>query len=163
MELINLIEVVTLQNGLLNELLDVLERETDQLSEIDLEAMSVSDRAKEALTDRIAKNSSLLQKTMTEMSVREGLTAGSSLGVIANRFAARGKWELLGKQEELVSTVIRVQQLSSLNREIAECFASSVTSSLSLITRMVNQSNFYGASGGYQRRPAGAMLINREV
>lgn len=163
MELNNLIDAIIIQENLLNELLTVLEHETTQLSDVDTAAMAMSDRAKEDLIAKIAQSSKVLQKSLAAMADREGLQANSSLGVIARQMAARGNRELLGRQEKLVSAVARVQDRSSLNREIAECFANSIASSLSLITRMINQSNFYGASGSYQRRPASAMLVNREA
>ena len=163
MELKDLIEAVDVQNSQFSELRIVLERETSQLTSIDTVAMSESDRAKEELINRISKSSSLLQKAVTETAVHEGLPADSSLGAIAKHFAALGSWALLGKQEELLGTVTRVRQLSEINREIAECFASSVASSLALITSLINQSSVYGATGSYQRRPSGAVLINREA
>ena len=57
----------------------------------------------------------------------------------------------------------QVRRSTTLNREIAERFTSMVADSLGLMTRLINQSNVYGASGGYLQRPATAVMINREA
>ncbi len=78
-------------------------------------------------------------------------------------YKQKGKKDVSRLHEELNRVAGRIRQLISINREIAERFAASVTSSLELLTRVINQSNIYGASGGYQQRPAGAVMINREA
>ncbi|HIJ80673.1 MAG TPA: hypothetical protein HPP76_03075 [Desulfuromonadales bacterium] len=163
MELKNLLNVISQHEQLLSELLVVLGRETTQMSSVDTAAMSDSDRLKEELIAKINLNSTALQKAISDVAVREGLASKSMLKTIAQQMAARGNRELLVRQEKLFGLVARVRQVSDLNREIAECFADSVATSLDLISRMINQSSFYGASGSYQRRSAGAMLVNREA
>ncbi len=49
-----------------------------------------------------------------------------------------------------------------MNLEVAQRFSSTVTLSLDLMTRLVNQSNMYG-TGGYQQRQTGAVIINMEA
>ncbi|MDD2366563.1 MAG: flagellar protein FlgN [Desulfuromonadaceae bacterium] len=163
MELQNLIEAVDKQTKLLNELLQALERETVEMGEINISAMAVSNRSKEELTDKISAHSPTLQKAVATLAKREGLAETTLLRTVADHIAKRGKPELLDKQKKLRDTAISVQLVATLNRDIAERFASSVTASLNLITRLINQSNVYGSSGGYQQRPTGAIMINREV
>ena len=58
---------------------------------------------------------------------------------------------------------MQLQQVAELNREIAEKFSSTVATTLTLITRLANQSNVYGSSGGYQQPRNGAVMINMEA
>ena len=164
MELKKLIEEINVQSELLNNLLKLLERETAEMGDIDITAMNLSNQSKEELIGTIAEHSPQIQRAILQLAAREGLVPGAStLGTLAEHFAKRGNRELLKKQQQIRSTAERVQQVAGLNREIAERFAASVTSSLNLITRLINQSNVYGASGGYQLRPASAVMVNREA
>lgn len=163
MELKKMIEELTVQTGLLNELLQVLERETAEMGDVNINAMNLSNKAKEELTVRIAKQTPCLQQAISAQAVREGLPGSASLGTVAAHIATRGNRDPLARQQQIRMTAERIQQVAALNREIAERFASSITTSLSLITRLVNQSNVYGASGGYQQRPVDAVMVNREA
>ncbi len=163
MELKKLIEEINVQTELLNDLLKLLERETAEMGDINITAMNLSNQSKEELIDKIAEHSPHIQRVILQLAAREGLPMTASLGMLAEHFAKRGNRELLKKQQQIQRTAERVQQVAGLNREIAERFAASVTSSLNLITRLINQSNVYGASGGYQQRPASAVMVNREA
>lgn len=163
MELNTLIDEITVHAGLLNELLQVFERETAEMGAVDIAAMNVSNQAKEELMARIAGHSPRLKQAISVLAAREGLSASASLGELAEHVAQKGNRKLLAKQQEIHGIAERIQQVAALNREIAERFSDSVTSSLGLITRLISQSNMYGASGGYQQRPAGAVMINREA
>ncbi|MDD2272969.1 MAG: flagellar protein FlgN [Desulfuromonadaceae bacterium] len=163
MELKKMLEEIAVQTQLLNELLQVLERETAEMGDVNINAMNLSNRSKEELTARIAEHTPSLQKAISAQAVREGLPGSASLGMVATHIAKRGNRELIAKQQQIHRTAERVKQVAALNREIAERFASSITTSLNLITRLVNQSNVYGASGSYQQRSAGAVMINREA
>ena len=163
MKLKKLIEEINVQTGILNELLQVLERETAEMGDVNITAMNLSNETKEELIARIAEHTPQLQQAVSELAVNNGLPESATLGIVAQHVAKRGARELLTKQKEIQRTAERVQQVAVLNREIAERFAASVATSLNLITRLINQSNVYGASGGYQQRPTGAVMINREV
>lgn len=163
MELKKMIEVISVQTGILNELLLVLERESTEMGDVNTTAMNVSNEAKEELIARIAEHAPHIKQAVSKLAVNNGLPGTASLGTVAELVAKGGSPELLAKQQQILRTAERVQQAAALNREIAERFASSVSTSLNLITRLINQSNVYGASGDYQQRPAGAVMINREA
>jgi len=163
MELKKLIEEIVVQNGLLNELLAVLERETAEMGDINISAMSISNQTKEELTGKIAEHSPVIQRAISQLSAREGIPGAVSLGVLAEHIAKKGNRELLIKQQQIRATAERVQQVASLNREIAERFSESVASSFNLITRLMNQSNVYGPAGGYKPQSVGSVMINREA
>lgn len=156
-------EEISVQAELLNQLLQVLERETAEMGDVNINAMNLSNQTKEELTARIKEHTPYLQQAISAQAVREGLPGSATLGTVAEHIAKKGNRELLAKQRQIRGTAERIQQVAALNREIAERFASSITTSLSLITRLVNQSNVYGASGGYQQRPVDAVMVNREA
>lgn len=163
MKMKKLIEEIDIQTEIMKELLQVLERETAEMGDINIIAMNLSNQTKEELIARIAEHTPHLQKAVSVFAVDRGLSESTTLGVVAKHVAKNGNQQLLAKQQQILSTAELVQQVSTLNKEIAERFASSITSSLGLITRLVNQSNIYGSSGGYQQRPAGAVMVNREA
>jgi flagellar biosynthesis/type III secretory pathway chaperone len=163
MELKKLIESIDVQAKLLNELLQVLDRETVEMGNVNIPAMAISNRSKEELAAKISEHSPLLQKAIAAFATQEGLPETTLLSALAEHVAKRGDKELLKKQKQIRETAISVQLVATLNREIAEHFASSAATTLSLITRLINQSNVYGASGTYQQRPTGAVMINREA
>lgn len=163
MELKKLLDAINVQSGLLDELLAVLERETSEMGDINLSGMSVSNQVKEELTNKIAGHAQIMQQAISGLAAGYGLPATTSLKSIAEHLLKKGNGELLSKQQQLSMTADRIQQVAALNLEIAERFSSTVTTSLSLITRLINQSNVYGATGGYQQRQTGAVMINREA
>lgn len=163
MELKKLIEEITVHTGLLHELLQLFERETVEMGDVNIAAMNVSNQAKEELMAKISGHTEQLKGAIDALAVREGLSSTVSLGTLADHVAKKGNRSLLAKQQEIRDTAERIQQVAALNREIAERFSASATSTLGLITRLINQSNVYGASGGYQQRPASAVMINREA
>src|SRR6266567_308510 len=120
MELKKMIEEIAVQTGLLKELLQVLERETSEMSDLNITAMGLSNTAKEELIARIATRSPYLQRAVSELAVHEGLPGTASLGTIAEHVAKTGNRELLAKQQQIHRTAERVQQVAALNREIAE-------------------------------------------
>ncbi|HIJ95313.1 MAG TPA: flagellar protein FlgN [Desulfuromonadales bacterium] len=163
MELKRVIEAIAIQSGLLSELLQVLERETNEMGAVNINAMSLSNLTKEELTARISAHTPLFQQAVSALTAREGLPASTSLGKLAEHIAKKGGRELRIQQQQLLGLAERVRRATSLNREIAERFTSMVADSLSLMTRLINQSNVYGASGGYLQRSATAVMINREA
>ena len=161
MEIKNLMQAITIHNGLLNELLQVLERETTEMATLDIAAMSLSNQAINELVAKIAEHAQHLQQTASLLAAHEGLPGTASLGAIAEHVAKRGNRDLLASQRKIYELAEQIRQVIAFNSGIATRFASTVTSSLSFISSLINQSNVYGASGGYQLRPTGAIMINR--
>jgi flagellar biosynthesis/type III secretory pathway chaperone len=158
-----LIPALETQLHLLEEFFNLLSRETRELADINLDAMAEINGHKESISARIEAHSALLRKELEEAASREGLSPKARLGELAAIYKQKGKKDVSRLHEELGRVTDRIRQAISINREIAERFAASATSSLELLTRVINQSNTYGASGGYQQRPTGAVMINREA
>jgi len=118
---------------------------------------------KEEISSRIADHAEILRNTVKEAIFREGLSPNATLGELAYAIQKKGNREIARLYAELNAIADRVREVLAFNREIAERFAASVTSSLELITRLIKQSNTYGASGGYQQQPTSSVMINREA
>jgi flagellar biosynthesis/type III secretory pathway chaperone len=155
-----LISALETQLQLLEGFYDLLSRETRELSEIHLDAMAEINSQKESIAARIEAQSVLVRKEIEEAAIREGLSAKATLGELA---AKCNQKDITRFHKDLNSVAGRIKQISSANCDIAERFAASVASSLSLLTRVINQSNTYGSSGSYQQRTTGAVMINREA
>ena len=163
MELKKLMGAAAAQAELLQELLVLLERETSEMGDVNVAAMAKINQAKEELLKKIADQSTHLKQAIASMAAREGLYADAALGAVAEHFSKKGNGELRAIQRQLSGTADRIQRIAAINREIAERFASTIGNSLNLLTMLINQSNVYGATGGYQQRPTGAVMINREA
>ena len=163
MELKKTVEIVTIFSGLLNELLAVLERETVEMGALNVTAMGASNQEKEALIKKISDHELILKRAVSALALREGLAPAASLGSVAEFMAKRGRKELLEKRLQVKSAADKIQHVAALNREIAEKFSTTVATTLTLITRLTNQSNVYGSSGGYQQPRKGAVMINMEA
>lgn len=163
MEMKKLTDDLLMQLGLLKELLELLKREAHELAEVRLDAMTEINARKEELTKLIEAHGSQMRQTIIDAVAGAGLPAESTLGELAAHLKAQGKHEIsrLHGDLNLVATLIR--QALDVNREIAERFAASVKNSLDLLARVINQSSIYGATGGYQQRPTGSVMINREA
>lgn len=151
------------QLGLLEEFFSLLGRETRELSDINLGAMAEITVQKESIAARVEAHSALLRKELEEAASRERLSPKATLGELADSYKQKGKQDVARLHQELNRVADSIRQSLSVNREIAERFAVSVATSLELLTRVINQSNVYGASGGYLQRPTGAVMINREA
>jgi flagellar biosynthesis/type III secretory pathway chaperone len=163
MVLKKLTDELSRQMGLLQELQGVLERESRELADMKLDAMSEINDLKEELSQRIKTHADMLRQTIGEVAEREGLPAAATLGAVTAALKNKGNHEIPRLHRDLNLVAERVRQLLAMNGEIAERFAVSVKSSLDLVTRIINQSNIYGSSGGYQQRPTGSVMINREA
>jgi DNA-binding protein H-NS len=152
------------QLHLMEEFFHLLNRETRELTDIHLDAMAEINSLKESLASRIEIHSALLRKELEEAVTLEGLSSKATLGDLAETYKQKGKKEVSRLHLELNRVADSIRQTININREIAERFAASVSTSLELLTRIINQnSSTYGASGSYQQRPAGAVFINREA
>lgn len=159
----NLIAALGQQLTELKELHGVLKRETNELSDVHIGAMAEINAQKEEISSRMYAHAAVLRAAIQEVAHREGLSSNTTLGEIASRCSQKGNPQVAGLHTELNGLADQVKELLALNRAIAEKFALSVGSSLDFISRIVNQTSTYGASGGYQQRSAGAVLINREA
>ncbi len=163
MELKKLAEELLIQSKYLKELASCLERETAELSNINLVAMAELNKEKEEIAARVESRTEPLKKAMLDVIRREGLDIETSLGGLSVVLKKKGNLEIPRLYVDLKQLADRNRQLLILNKEIAEKFAESVGSTIEVLTKVVNQSNFYGSSGGYQQRPTGSVLINREA
>lgn len=151
------------QLKLLEELLALLEQETSSLAEINLDAMAGINGLKEGVVARIEEHTTPLRETLAEVAAGLGLPPHATLGEISVVLANQGNGEIRGLHQELNRVAARVRQVASVNRDIAERFVSTVSSSLNFLVRILNQSSVYGASGGYQPRQSGAVMVNRKA
>jgi hypothetical protein len=151
------------QLELQEELHALLKRETQELADVHVDAMAEINTLKNDLSLRIADHGSILKKAIQEVAVREGLSPEATLGDVNAKLSNNGNRDITRLYAELNVTADRIKELLSLNYEIATRFAASLGNSLDLIARIINQNSTYGASGGYQQRASGALLVNREA
>lgn len=158
-----LTETLAAQLKLLEELLALLERETRELTGINLEAMAEINGLKEEATLRIEAHADSLRLAIGEAAVAMGLAPDSPLGELAAMLRKRGNKEVPRLHQELTRSAKRLRRTAKMNSEIAERFVTTVGQSLSFLLRLVNRSTVYGESGGYRQRQVGAVMISMEA
>jgi flagellar biosynthesis/type III secretory pathway chaperone len=163
MKINKLTDTLSTQLGLLEELHTLLEQETNELAEINLDAMAEVNRLKEDISARIEEHTVHFLQVVEEAAVSLMLPKDCALGELAATFAKQGNKEIPALHKKLNKVAQQVRQTATMNREIADRFVATVNTSLNFLTRIINQSSVYGASGGYQQRPSGAVIINREA
>lgn len=163
MKIKELTNALSLQLGLLEELIALLERETPELAEIHLDAMAEINGLKEDVVARIEAHTAPLRRLIEEAAAGLGLPPDASLGEVAALVMHQGNTDVQRLHRELNRVAGRVQEVAATNREIAERFVATVNNSLNFLVHILNQSSTYGASGGYQRPQTGAVMINRKV
>ena len=97
---------------------------------------------------------------MSEQATKAGISPAASLGAIAEAIDLP---EISALHKSLNIAAERVRDTAALNLEIAENFAETAGSTLNILTGLINQTSVYGASGSYQQRSPGSMMINREA
>ena len=163
MKMEKLSEALSTQQKVLEELLDLLELETSQLADVNIEAMVEINGKKEEVGARIQTHTGSLRQTIVEAATGLGLPVDTPLGELAAMLEQQGNKEILLQHKQLNKVAEGVRQAAEMNHEIAERFAETLNHSLTFLTRIINQSSVYGASGGYQQRPSGAVMINMEA
>lgn len=158
-----LTDTLSVQLKLLEELLALLERETPELAGISLDAMAGINGLKEGVVARIEEHTTPLRHAIAEVAASLGLPPNAALGEVSALLAQQGRTDIQHLHQELNRVAGRLRQVASVNRDIAERFVSAVSNSLNFLVRILNQASVYGASGGYQQRQAGAVMINRKA
>lgn len=157
-----LIEILQTQLSLLEEMCALLDRETTELMNVNLDGMAEINRQKDELASRIEGQTAPFRAALSAAAVELGLPPEATLGSVAAVIGNR-KSEIPRLHRELNEVAHRMKELAGLNRDIAERFAMTVKMSLDFLTRIINQSNVYGASGDYQLRQTGPVMVNREA
>lgn len=158
-----LITTLQQQLALMIELRDLLKRETGELSSVNVTAMNEINLLKEDVSSRMSVHAAKVRSDIQSACAAEGLPSSTTLGELAARLGQKGNRDIVSLHARLNETGDQIRELLAFNREIAEKFAASLGNSLEFVSRIINQTSTYGASGSYQQRPAGSVLINREA
>lgn len=160
MDVKKMAEMMSAQLLLLDKLQIAMELETDALSEINLDKLHEINNQKDELSAEMKITGAALRQAMTEQALKSGMPSDSTLGAIV---AVIGTPEISALHSSLNLKAERVRNITLVNREIAERFAETASSTLNILTGLINQTSVYGASGSYQQRPTGSIMINREA
>ncbi|MDR3579099.1 MAG: flagellar protein FlgN [Oryzomonas sp.] len=155
-----LLEILSVQLRLLDELYKTLERETQELGNICLEAMAGTNLEKEKLIGQIETHSAVLRKAVATSGSDLGLAPDATLADVA---ATSRQKDIAHLYNELLAAVQRVQSRAAMNHKIAVNFEVTTGSTLNFLGRLINQSSMYGASGSYLQGASGAVMINRKA
>ena len=143
MKVKTLTAVVVEQLRLLEVLLGILKQETIELSKIHLDAIIETNSQKEVMAASINANAAPLQQALAEATSHEEMSANATLLDLAAKLKSKGNDEISHILEALDNTADQIRQVATINQEIAECFETSVKSSITLLSQIINLSHTY--------------------
>lgn len=153
-------ELLSFQLLLLEKMGIVMEQETEALSNIYLDKLPDINLQKADLSAEIERTIVNLRQLISEEATKAGISPSATLGAIAEAIDLP---EITALHKSLNIAAGKVRDTAAMNLEIAERFAETAGSTLNLLTGLINQTSVYGASGSYQQRAPGSMMINREA
>ncbi len=163
MKTARLTELLSAQLMLFEELLTLMERERGELTGINLDGMSTLNGLKEEVAARIEVQIVPLRQAVKDAAISKGLAPDASLGDLTALLDSQGNKELSWMYKDLNRVAKKVRQAATMNQEIAERFAATMTQSLNFVMRLLHNFDVYGSSGGYQQRQYGAVMFNMEA
>ena len=154
-------ETLLSQIQLFEELHCLLEQETGELANKNLEAMAEINRHKGELSERIEAYSISIRQMISTFASALGLASDSTLGMVAA--AIGNKNELHRLRQKLTLAAQRVQETAAVNGTISERFVETADMALGFLKSVVKRSSVYGASGGYLPGSSVSVMFNREA
>lgn len=161
--IIKLKEIFAIQVKLMGELLALLEQETSELLDINLDAMSEINAQKEIKTARINEYTPPFREIVSEIATSYGLPANASLMDVVSQLGKRGYTEIPRMYQDLNSLAKQVKLVTSLNQDIAERSVSMIKNALFILAQILDQSSTYNASGSYYSWKIDAILVNHDA
>jgi flagellar biosynthesis/type III secretory pathway chaperone len=161
--IIRLKEIFAIQVKLMGELLVLLERETSELLDINLDAMSEINVQKENKTARINEYTPPFRQIVSEIATSYGLPTNASLMDVVSQLGKRGYTEIPRLYQDLNSLAKQVKLVTSLNQDIAERSVAMIKNTLFILAQVLDQSSTYSASGSYYSWKIDAILVNHDA
>lgn len=159
-----LIDALTEQLAVLNELHQTLQDEQQAIVGLDTPLMEALNSQKEQLIIQQRQVADKLRSAMAEAAVQFGLPQSAMLSEILERMPPSLRVQIEPLQLTSKQTGTAVSVLANQNRGMLERFLGVVNDSLAFILRILNTSNTYGMRGTYlANNQAGAVMINREA
>jgi flagellar biosynthesis/type III secretory pathway chaperone len=159
----NLKEILSTQLRLMGELLALLERETPELLEINLDAMAEINGLKESTTEQINEQTAPLRQAILEIAASSGLPLNATLVEVVTLLGKHRHIEIPRLYQDLNTRAKQVRHVAALNHDIAERSMSMVKTVLSILVQLLEQSITYGASGSFQQWDAEGIIINNDA
>lgn len=161
--IVTLKDILATQMKLMGELLALLERETPELLNINLDAMIEINGLKEGMTSRINEQAAPFRQVVSEIAISSGLPSNASLMDVVSRLGKNGYKEIPRLYQDLNSLAKEVRQVAALNLDIAERSVSMIKNALFILAQILDQSSTYDASGSYYPWKVNAIIVNHDV
>ena len=154
-------ETLVSQIQMFEELHCLLEQETGELANKNLEAMAEINRHKCELSERIEAYSISLRQMISSIASELGLASDSTLGMVAAAIGNKNNLHRL--RQKLTLAAQRVQETAAVNGTISECYIKTADMALGFLSSFVNRPSVYGARGGYLPGSTATVMFNREA
>jgi len=148
------------QLQLYEQLRRLLEEETGALVRKKLDDMENITGQKNQLSEDIQEADASLRRIVSLLATERGFAPEVPLATIV---ASMGKQKISLLCRRLAETWQRIQDVSSLNGAISSQFIRTAQLAQESLCKLINNSNMYGASGGYVWRNSGSIMINKEA
>ncbi len=143
------------------ELHCLLEQETGELANKNLEAMADINRREEELSGRIEAHSISIRQRISAIATELGLASDSTLRIVASAIGKKNN--LLHLRQKLALAAQRVQETAAVNSTISECYIKTADMALAFLGSVGNRPSVYGATGGFLQGSSISVTFNREA
>lgn len=158
-----LIELLSEEEGTLQELLHLLEEERNTLLQHDMAKLENLAERKQRFYDRIEASSRLGRQLIDRLASEVGVAGALTLSPVLKRLPQPERETLQGLQGRLRELGIGLERLSSQNGQLLQGALLTVNRSLAFFGRLLNRSTTYGGAGRMVAAAVSPRLLRREA
>jgi flagellar biosynthesis/type III secretory pathway chaperone len=158
-----LIEALTVKQGVLAELLQAMEAEQRSIMEANVELLDAEVERKNEALARLQQSAALSRQLMAQLAAELGLPAAGTLSELLPKVQPPAKEELQALQGKLLAMGDLLKQAESTNRSLLDGALLTVNRTLDFFSRVFSRTNTYGEAGRMVGGGASPRLIRREV
>ena len=162
-EVSQLIALLTQKEGVLAELLALLDEEQGYLLQSDTEGLEGVAERKKALYARVGESTGLCQQLMARLAGASGAVGGRNLSQLLPLVAEPERTTLKGLQSVILELGAALDKAAKRNGCLLQGALLTVNRSLEFFFRILKSGNTYGEAGRMVGAGSGPRLLHREA
>lgn len=158
-----LIIALEVKHRLLEELEELLAREQQAITKLDLDQLDQLDQQKRDLLVHLEGNANSTRQTIRFLAEQANLAPTATLTPLIKTLASPHKERCAELQGAVMSIGGRVDRLLDFNRELLQTSLNTVTASLNFFNRIFSRGTTYGDAGRMQSNAGAVRLVSQEA
>ena len=159
----DLLNALETKQQLLGHLEELLTREQQAITSLDLDQLDTIDQQKRQLLVQLEENSNNTRHLIRSLAEQANLAPTVTLSPVIATLLQPQKDRCAELQRALLGIGKRVDGLLDFNRELLQISLTTVTTSLSFFNRIFSRGTTYGEAGRMQTNASGVQLVSREA